>query len=375
MHHESPPVHDYSRLLEDKVAGTIDLLSALTLPAPEVYASPAEGFRMRAEFRVWHEGDDSFYVMFDPASPREPKKVGAFPIACASIQSLMPRLMEAVKASRDLRHRLFQVEFLSTLVGESVVTLIYHRALDEAWESRASELAHELGISIIGRSRKRKTVIGRDYVTEVIGVDGISYRYRQYEQSFTQPNAMVNTAMLAWAAASAQGLEGDLLELYCGNGNFTLPLSRHFGAVIATELSKVSTRAAQHNLQDNGVNNTHIVRLAAEEVAQALAGERQFRRLATLPKALDDYELKTVLVDPPRAGLDPATLAMVRRFENILYISCNPETLRDNLLVLQDDFKVARFGLFDQFPYTRHMECGVLLRQRHGRLRPEEFIR
>ena len=221
-----------------------------------------------------------------------------------------------------------------------------------------------MGISVIGRSRKRKTVIGRDYVTETLEVDGTRFRYRQYEQAFTQPNAVVNTAMLEWASGCAANLGGDLLELYCGNGNFTLPLSRHFGAVIATELSKVSTRAAQHNLTDNGIHNTRIIRLAAEEVSQALSGEREFRRLQVLPKPLHDYRLDTVFVDPPRAGLDAGTLNMLRRFRNVIYISCNPRTLRDNLLALDDGFRVVRFGLFDQFPYTEHMECGVLLTRR-----------
>lgn len=319
---------------------------------------------MRAEFRIWHDGEDSFYAMFDPRSPREPLRVDAFPIACDRIQALMPQVMDRVKACRELRHKLFQVEFLSTLAGESLVTLIYHRPLDDAWHAQAEALSEALGISVIGRSRKRKTVIGRDYVTEVLDVDGRRFRFRQYEQAFTQPNAVVNTAMLKWAGSCAADLEGDLLELYCGNGNFTLPLSRHFDAVIATEVSKVSIRAAQHNLTDNGIYNTHMIRLAAEEVSQALSGEREFRRLQVLPRPLHDYRLDTVFVDPPRAGLDAGTLNMVNGFRNILYISCNPHTLRDNLLALEDGFRIVRFGLFDQFPYTEHMECGVLLTRR-----------
>ncbi|MEQ8516657.1 MAG: tRNA (uridine(54)-C5)-methyltransferase TrmA, partial [Chromatocurvus sp.] len=361
MQHDAPPIARYADLLKEKVASTRALLSDLSPPSPAVFPSPPEGFRMRAEFRIWHEGEDSFYAMFDPGAPREPLRVNDFPIACARIQTLMPQVLARVKASMALRRKLFQVEFLSTLAGDSLVTLVYHRPLDDAWEAQARDMAEALQVSVIGRSRKRKTVIGRDHVTEVLDVDGTRYTYRQYEQAFTQPNAMVNTAMLEWAGASAAGLGGDLLELYCGNGNFTLPLSRHFGTVIATELSKVSIRAAQHNLAENGIQNTHMIRLAAEEVSQALARTREFRRLQVLPQPLDQYRLNTVFVDPPRAGLDPATLDTVSRFDNILYISCNPHTLRDNLLVLDRDFRIVRFGLFDQFPYTDHMECGVLL--------------
>ena len=364
MHLQSLPTEHYASLLDDKVQRTITLLSDLSLPAPSVYGSPPEGFRMRAEFRIWHAGDDSFYAMFDPAAPREPLRVDTFPIACQRIQELMPRLLAGIAVSPDLRRKLFQVEFLSTLDGDSLVSLIYHRPLDAAWEAQARSLADTLQISIVGRSRKRKMVIGRDYVTETLEVDGTRYRYRQHEQAFTQPNAVVNTAMLEWASACAATLDGDLLELYCGNGNFTLPLSRRFGTVIATELSKVSTRAALHNLEDNAIDNAHIIRLAAEEVAQALAGEREFRRLQALPQALGAYRLNTVFVDPPRAGLDPATLDTLRRFDNIVYFSCNPVTLRDNLLCLAADYRVTHFGLFDQFPYTDHVECGVLMTRR-----------
>ncbi|MGL4614708.1 MAG: tRNA (uridine(54)-C5)-methyltransferase TrmA, partial [Shewanella sp.] len=69
----------------------------------------------------------------------------------------------------------------------------------------------------------------------------------------------------------------------------------------------------------------------------------------------------TIFVDPPRAGIDPDTLALVQGYERILYISCNPETLKDNLEQLCKTHKISRFALFDQFPYTDHMESGVLL--------------
>ncbi len=95
-----------------------------------------------------------------------------------------------------------------------------------------------------------------------------------------------------------------------------------------------------------------------------MRGEREFRRLAELPQPLGSYDLRTLLVDPPRAGLDEHTLAMAREFEAIIYISCNPQTLADNLLLLSQTHWIEHLALFDQFPYTEHMECGVFLRRR-----------
>lgn len=318
---------------------------------------------MRAEFRLWHDGDDLDYVMFRRGEPATPVPVKHFPIACERIQQLMPRLLVCLQGDSELRRKLFQVEFLSTLAGDTLVTLVYHRRLEEAWRIRAEALAGELGVALVGRSRKQKEVIGRDFVTEQLHIEGRDYQYRQYDQAFTQPNAMVNMEMIEWACRAAQPLGGDLLELYCGNGNFTLPLARHFAQVVATELAKTSIRAALWNLEANNIGNVQMIRLAAEEVTQAINGERVFRRLADLPKPLAEYRLNTVFVDPPRAGLDPATTAMVQRFASILYVSCNPETLAANLSVLKETHRVEALALFDQFPYTDHMECGVLLQR------------
>jgi len=68
-----------------------------------------------------------------------------------------------------------------------------------------------------------------------------------------------------------------------------------------------------------------------------------------------------VLVDPPRSGLDPDSTELVSRFQKIIYISCNPETLKENLTQLSKTHKIDRFALFDQFPYTHHVEVGMVL--------------
>ncbi|WP_116364178.1 tRNA (uridine(54)-C5)-methyltransferase TrmA [Parahaliea mediterranea] len=354
----------YESLLQEKVARVGALLAPFEPPAPAVFHSPPEGFRMRAEFRMWHDGDDLDYVMYRRDDPKTPVPIHHFPIACERIQALMPRLRDSLRDSSVLRRKLFQVEFLSTLAGDTLVTLIYHRRLEQDWNDAARALAQALDIVIVGRSRKQKEVLSRDYVTECLPVAGQTLHYRQYEQAFTQPNARVNIHMLEWAVSCAQALDGDLLELYCGNGNFTLPLAGCFNQVIATELAKTSVRAARWNLAQNQVDNVQMIRLSAEEVSQAMAGERVFRRLADLPKPLQDYDLRTVFVDPPRAGLDVATEAMVCGFDHILYISCNPLTLAENLHTLRRSHRIERYALFDQFPYTDHMECGVLLSRR-----------
>ncbi|WP_409260719.1 tRNA (uridine(54)-C5)-methyltransferase TrmA [Pseudomonas putida] len=352
----------YDTQLEGKVARLRELLAPFGAPEPAVFDSPREHYRLRAEFRLWREDGQRHYAMFAPGEKHKAILIDDFPIASQRINELMPRLKAAWQASEALSNRLFQVEFLTTLAGDAMVTLCYHRPLDAAWEVAARQLAEDLGVSLVGRSKGKRLVIGRDYAVEKLEVAGRVFSYRQPEGAFTQPNGAVNQKMLSWAFEAIGEREDDLLELYCGNGNFTLPLATRVRQVLATEISKTSVNAALSNLDENAVDNVRLVRLSAEELTQALNEVRPFRRLEGID--LKSYEFGTVFVDPPRAGMDPDTCELTRRFERILYISCNPETLAANIAQLQDTHRIERCALFDQFPYTHHMESGVLLVRR-----------
>ena len=352
----------YAAQLAAKKARLQELLAPFAASEPEVFDSPVEHYRLRAEFRLWREGGQRHYAMFAPGEKHKAILIDDFPIASERINLLMPRLKAAWQASEALSNRLFQVEFLTTLAGDAMVTMCYHRPLDEAWEVAARQLAEDLGVSLIGRSKGKRLVIGRDYAVEQLDVAGRVFSYRQPEGAFTQPNGAVNQKMLSWAYDAIGERDDDLLELYCGNGNFTLPLATRVRQVLATEISKTSVNAALSNLDENGVDNVRLVRLSAEELTQALNEVRPFRRLEGID--LKSYTFGTVFVDPPRAGMDPDTCELTRRFERILYISCNPETLAANIAQLQDTHRIERCALFDQFPYTHHMESGVLLVRR-----------
>ncbi|MCX2981392.1 tRNA (uridine(54)-C5)-methyltransferase TrmA [Halieaceae bacterium IMCC14734] len=356
--------HNYDALLQSKREHLEQLLAPFSVPATKVFDSPPDSFRMRAEFRIWHDGDDMFYAMFDPGRPRDPLRVDTFPIASQRIQTAMQPLLDKLLANPELRRKLFQVEFLSTQTDQLLITLIYHRQLDDTWQEQAAHLETALDAKVIGRARKQRLVLSQDYVDEQLTIGRRVFHYRQFEQGFTQPNANVNSKMIEWACEQARGCSGDLLELYCGNGNFTLPLAGHFDKVLATEVSKASMNSARFNQQRNNINNLELVRLAAEEVVEALAGARPFRRLAHLENGLAGYNFGTVFVDPPRAGLDAATEKLVSQFDNIIYISCNPVTLAGNLESICRTHSVQACALFDQFPYTQHVECGVLLQRR-----------
>lgn len=370
------PTQDYDQLLAEKTARLASLLAPFGIADAsqlDVFASPVSHFRMRAEFGIWHEGDDFNYTVFadntSDDSEHGKKKIRVnvtkFPIACESINVLMPKLKAALKTDPLLNQKLFQVEFLATLSGDMLVTLIYHKKLEDDWIALAQPLEAQLGCHIIGRSRKQKLVLSQDYVIEKLNVHDKAFTYKQLEGGFTQPNAHVCQHMLSWACEQAQTItnapDTDLLELYCGNGNFTLPLSQYFRHTLATEISKTSVNAAKWNISENKIDTIQIARLSAEELTEALSGKREFRRLQQEGIVLADYDVSTVFVDPPRAGIDADTLALISQFDHIIYISCNPDTLADNLQTLCQTHGVTRAALFDQFPYTHHIEAGVLL--------------
>ncbi|SHI20523.1 tRNA (uridine(54)-C5)-methyltransferase TrmA [Ferrimonas marina] len=354
----------YDEQLAEKCERMRALFAQHDTPELEVFPSPPAHYRMRAEFRVWHDGDNLDYIMFDQAR-QERVAVTQYLPASELINQYMVKLHAALQPNPVLRRKLFQVDFLSTLSGELVISLLYHRQLDEAWQDGVRELQAQWGepkVHFIGRARKQKVCLEQDYVDEVLQVHGKPFHYRQIENSFTQPNGKVAEKMLEWAVDVTRNSEGDLLELYCGNGNFSLALAQNFRKVLATELAKPSVEAAQHNIQKNGIDNVTILRMSAEDFTDAINGVREFRRLKGINLA--DYDCNTIFVDPPRSGLDPATEKMVQGYQRILYISCNPETLMANLETLGQTHKITRFALFDQFPYTHHMEAGVLLERR-----------
>lgn len=352
-------IDQYQTLLAEKQQKIQQQFARFDIPELNVFPSPNTHFRQRAEFKIWHTENRCFHAMFERGSNNSPIEITDFPIASEAITKLMPVLLEEINQSDELKRRLFQVEYLSTLSSEMLVTLIYHRKLDEAWIKAATRLKEKLGIHLIGRAKKMRILLDQDHVIESLKVDDKTFHYKQIEGGFTQPNAYVNQHMLSWARACSNTRDDDLLELYCGNGNFSIALADKYRRVFATEISKTSVKAAFDNKAMNQIENVDFARVSAEEFTAHMSGEHPRRRLKDCQ--LEDADFQTVLVDPPRAGLDEASCQMISQYPRIIYVSCNPDTLEQNLEMLSKTHEIKRFALFDQFPYTHHIESGVYL--------------
>ena len=355
---------NYDEQLNYKIAREKDRFSNLTTCDFDIIKSTPKNFRNRAEFRVWWEKDEQnnkdilTYAMND--FNKEILKIDSCEIVNEDIKNLMPKLLTELEKSMILSFRLFAIEFLVSSTSDMLVTLIYHKKLEDEWINFAREIEQKLNIKIIGRSRKQKIVLSSDFINESLNINSKEFKFAYEENGFTQPNTSVNIKMIEWVLNNTKNSKKDLCELYCGGGNFTIPLSKKFNKVLATEISKTSIKSALRNCALNNIENIDFIRMSSEEFVEALNEVRAFNRLKNID--LKSYDFDTIFMDPPRSGLDDTTRALVKKFPNIIYISCNPETLHRDLEELLKTHKIVRFALFDQFVYSEHIECGVILK-------------
>ena len=136
-------------------------------------------------------------------------KVKTFSVGSVLLNDLMTAVMEHVIPNSTLKNKLYQVNFHTTLSGEGMVTLIYHKKLDDKWRKDACQLRDKLRcvpsctsgtVQVIGRSRKQKIEVAHNYVNDVMTVAGKTYMYRQVEGAFSQPNGGQSQRQLMHAA-------------------------------------------------------------------------------------------------------------------------------------------------------------------------------
>lgn len=318
------------------------------VPSPELLH-----YRHRLRFELRHaENETVQYIVMDPESQTW-VPVQTYPIASQRINQLMSDLQAALAEEDKLRWRAFQVELLSNTAGDALAMIMYHRRLDDEDTSRAQDLAERLDATVVLRARRQRVAFParRSYLVQENQVAGKSYPQRLLESSFFQANLQLNQLMQTWLVKEVGDMsERDLLEIYCGNGNFTLPAASSFRRVLATEMDGNSLAAAKACALETGIENLNFKKCRAEVM--------DFQELQNL----GNYDFSTLLLDPPRAGLSDSAREMSSNFDRVIYISCNPRTLaRDLAFMNQWKLRIQRACLFDQFPWTDHVEVALHL--------------
>lgn len=188
--------------------------------------------------------------------------------------------------------------------------------------------------------------------------DYLSYTLPEYQLTFqfhptdfTQVNLAMNRVMLKQALALLALDENDeVLDLFCGIGNFSLPIAKFVKSVLGVEGSQLMVERAFHNARLNQITNAHFI-------AADLTQEFQFTK---------NLKINKVLIDPPRTGafeVLPHILSL--NSERIVYVSCNPSTFaRDAHFLTEHGYRLTHAGVMDMFPHTQHVESmGLFLRK------------
>src|SRR5690606_36349794 len=157
----------YAEQLDAKRDAFREAFAALTQIDPEIFASAPTHYRMRAQFRIWHDGPNLDYVMLDPAVPDLPIIVREFPITSRRINELIRALRHELMNIPALAQRLFQVEFLTTLSAAALFSRYYPRAPKSGEQLAAAPFYRKVGTQLISRSRKEKIVIGNAFVDKM----------------------------------------------------------------------------------------------------------------------------------------------------------------------------------------------------------------
>lgn len=347
----------YKEQISYKKAFVSELFSEIYSGEFEFFASPEYGYRLRAEFGLYHENSDLFYTM-NGVNLRY-LKINECLKVDSKIANLMPLLLNEIKANEKLKFKVFGAEFIVTK-NDILAILLYHRNILEI-ENELLKISQNLNVNLIARSRGKKLVFGSENLCENLLINGREFKYAFESGAFIQPNKSINEMMITWALANVKNPR-DLLEMYCGYGNFTIPLSFKFRRVLANEISKNAIKNALKNCELNAAKNIKFLRMDSDDLMSAFAGV-SFNRLKDIN--LKSYEFSHILVDPPRAGLSKNVINFIKNYENIIYISCNPLTLKENLNQICKTHSVINFAIFDQFPHTKHIECGVILHKNY----------
>ena len=310
--------------------------------------SPSTSFRSRCEFSY----GKNHYVMHDI---NEKIYIKTFKDASLDIQNLMPVLLKRINENNEINHKLFQVNFRSNQHNKIMVTMIYHKIIDKSLMNLVNQISDDLKVNIIIRSKNYKYETRGLYLDDTLIYKNL--KIYQTDNTFTQSNKYLVDKMIFKVIDLIENPD-DLLELYCGIGTFTIPLSFIFNKVLATENNRNSIKCLNKSLKENNISNIHNARLSSDEVSELFKG-KFFNRMNS--KSISDFNFSHILLDPPRSGLTEDVINLASNFKNIIYVSCCAETyIRDINLIRSH--KITNIELFDQFPNKNHLEIVSVLK-------------
>jgi 23S rRNA (uracil1939-C5)-methyltransferase len=281
-------------------------------------------------------------------NPRYITEINQCPVLNAKVDADLVHLRELVDHLDD-RHSIAQIEVAAG--DEDIALIVRHlnpMTVNDA--ERIKQFANEFNYTVFLQPGGPDSIHlfypeqASSYLKYSLTKHDITFQF--HPTDFTQVNAELNSAMVDQALKLLELKSTDIvLDLFCGLGNFTLPMARQCKHVVGIEGSKTMVDRAHMNARNNQIENVefYAANLDDEEEVSCLANRTYHK----------------VLIDPPRSG----ALEIVRQMDKInpdslVYVSCNPVTLaRDtDILVNQKGYRLIKAGVMDMFPHTTHVE-------------------
>ncbi len=313
------------------------------------------GYRRKGRFSVRRvDKKDKTLVGF---REHDPRFVADLRICYTVIPELGERI-EAIAAlvdSLQARNDIPQIEFIA---GDNTVALVFRhlQPLDGDDRSRLVAFAQQHGFAVYLQSGGIESVVPLWPEAPTLAFSlppwDVTLGFRPLD--FIQVNADLNQKMIERTFELLDPQPQDrVLDLFCGLGNFTLPLARRVGEAVGVEGEAGLVQRARDNAARNGLGN---VQFHAADLTQDQRGTPWMRQ-----------GFDKLLLDPPRSGADQVLRQLpLKGIGRIVYVSCHPASLaRDaGYLVAERGYRLAAAGVMDMFPHTGHVECIALFEAR-----------
>lgn len=337
-------------------------------------AGPAYGYRRRARLALYYYADGrsagskamgnkgtsnkaaGLRMGYRQAQSHDIVDVQACPVLAPTLAALLIPLRTCLNQLQAVK-RLGHVELVLADNGPLLVLRHLDPLSDADTEAlRAFAQVQQLAIYLAPETDivTPLTVTSCNGETPVYTVAGLTLAFSP--RDFIQVNDAVNQQMVAQALAWLDIAPQDrILDLFCGMGNFTLPLAQRAAEVVGVEGVAALVAKGRENALRNGLNNaTFFHQNLEEDVAQQPWCARGFDK---------------ILLDPARAGAAEVMSQIVKLApKRVVYVSCNPTTLaRDSKVLLAAGYELAQVAMLDMFPHTGHLESMALFLQRAGK--------
>ncbi len=341
---------DHTKQIESKQAALLEQLERIGKVIPKQIllpiTAPSLGYRRTARIGVKHvDKRGEVLVGF-----RE--KHSSYIVDMQTCPVLVPQVGEQIAALRTLiagleaKSRIAQIQVAA---GDNATVLVL-RNLDPLSASDHATLrayAERTGLKIWLQPGNETTIAPLSPADEVplfYALPAYDLRMQFLPTDFLQVNAAVNEQMIAQALRLLDPQPGErILDLFCGLGNFTLPLARSGARITGVEGDAALVQRARDNAEANGLAvDFHIANLFEDDLEA--------------PWLRDHWN--ALLLDPPRSGAE-AIVQRIRRLnpQRIVYVSCDPSTLaRDAGILKEQGYRLEEAGILDMFPHTTHVE-------------------